>query len=67
MLDCLVIGESGRAIAAFGIAGDEPGPPVSLREQLPVDDEPVSVLSGSLGGAVALEVLSTRQCDGGSL
>jgi alpha-beta hydrolase superfamily lysophospholipase len=29
-----------------------------LRDQLPVDDEPVGVLGGSLGGAVALQVLT---------
>ncbi|SNR27969.1 hypothetical protein SAMN06265360_101147 [Haloechinothrix alba] len=33
----------------------------ALREQLPVDDEPISLLGGSLGGAVALQVLTTQQ------
>ncbi|HVW41027.1 MAG TPA: prolyl oligopeptidase family serine peptidase [Amycolatopsis sp.] len=33
----------------------------ALRDQLPVDDEPVSVLGASLGGAVALQVLTTRR------
>lgn len=33
----------------------------ALRDQLPVDDEPIGVLGGSLGGAVALEVLTTHQ------
>ncbi|AFU02265.1 alpha/beta hydrolase family protein [Nocardia brasiliensis] len=31
----------------------------ALREQLPVDDGPIGVLGGSLGGAVALNVLTT--------
>ncbi|MFC4374982.1 prolyl oligopeptidase family serine peptidase [Nocardia halotolerans] len=40
-------------------AADEfPAALAALREQLPVDDEPVCVLGGSLGGAVALEVLT---------
>jgi len=34
---------------------------VALRDQLPVDDEPIGLLGGSLGGAVALEVLTTRR------
>ncbi len=33
----------------------------ALREQLPVDGEPVGVLGGSLGAAVALEVLITQR------
>lgn len=42
-------------------AADEfPAALAALREQLPVDDEPVGVLGGSLGGAVALEVLARR-------
>src|SRR5918998_672270 len=41
-------------------AADEfPAALVALRDQLPVDDEPIGVLGGSLGGAVALEVLTT--------
>lgn len=41
-------------------AADEfPAALAALRDQLPVDDEPVSILGGSLGGAVALEVLAT--------
>jgi hypothetical protein len=41
-------------------AADEfPAALVALRDQLPVDDEPVGVLGGSLGGAVALEVVTT--------
>ena len=41
-------------------AADEfPAVLVALRDQLPVDDEPIGVLGGSLGGAVALEVLTT--------
>jgi dienelactone hydrolase len=40
-------------------AADEfPAALAALRDQLPVDDEPVCVLGGSLGGAVALEVLT---------
>jgi pimeloyl-ACP methyl ester carboxylesterase len=43
-------------------AADEfPAALASLRDQLPVDDEPIGVLGGSLGGAVALEVLATRR------
>jgi len=43
-------------------AADEfPAALTALRDQLPVDDEPVSVLGGSLGGAVALEVLTTQR------
>ncbi len=41
-------------------AADEfPAALAALRDQLPVDDEPIGVLGGSLGGAVALEVLTT--------
>lgn len=40
-------------------AADEfPAALTALRDQLPVDDEPVSVLGASLGGAVALQVLT---------
>jgi pimeloyl-ACP methyl ester carboxylesterase len=40
-------------------AADEfPAALAALRDRLPVDDEPVAVLGGSLGGAVALEVLT---------
>ncbi|GAA1205620.1 prolyl oligopeptidase family serine peptidase [Pseudonocardia alaniniphila] len=43
-------------------AADEfPAALVALRDQLPVDDEPIGILGGSLGGAVALEVLATRR------
>ncbi|MER7402509.1 prolyl oligopeptidase family serine peptidase [Streptomyces sp. NPDC000070] len=43
-------------------AADEfPAALVALREQLPVDDEPVSLLGASLGGAVALQVLTTQR------
>lgn len=41
-------------------AADEfPAALAALRDQLPVDDEPIGILGGSLGGAVALEVLTT--------
>jgi len=41
-------------------AADEfPAALAALRDQLPVDDTPIGVLGGSLGGAVALEVLTT--------
>lgn len=40
-------------------AADEfPAALTALRDQLPVDDEPVSILGASLGGAVALQVLT---------
>jgi alpha-beta hydrolase superfamily lysophospholipase len=43
-------------------ATDEfPAALAALRGQLPVDDEPIGILGGSLGGAVALEVLTTQQ------
>ena len=43
-------------------AADEfPAALAALRDQLPVDDGPIGVLGGSLGGAVALEVLTTQQ------
>lgn len=43
-------------------AADEfPAALAALRDQLPVDDGPVSVLGASLGGAVALQVLTTRR------
>jgi len=43
-------------------AADEfPAALAALRDQLPVDDEPVSVLGGSLGGAVALHVLTAQR------
>jgi dienelactone hydrolase len=40
-------------------AEEFPAALVALRDQLPVDDGPIGVLGGSLGGAVVLEVLST--------
>jgi dienelactone hydrolase len=43
-------------------AADEfPAALAALRDQLPVDDEPIGILGGSLGGAVALEVLTTQR------
>jgi pimeloyl-ACP methyl ester carboxylesterase len=43
-------------------AADEfPAALTALRDQLPVDDEPVSVLGASLGGAVALQVLTASE------
>ena len=41
-------------------AEEFPAALTALRDQLPVDDEPVSVLGASLGGAVALQVLTTQ-------
>jgi dienelactone hydrolase len=42
-------------------AEEFPAALVALRDQLPVDDGPIGVLGGSLGGAVALEVLTMRR------
>jgi dienelactone hydrolase len=42
-------------------AEEFPAALAALRDQLPVDDEPIGVLGGSLGGAVALQVLTTRR------
>ena len=43
-------------------AADEfPAALASLRDQLPVNDEPVGIVGGSLGGAVALQVLTAGQ------
>jgi dienelactone hydrolase len=43
-------------------AADEfPAALAALRDQLPVDDEPVGVLGASLGGAVALQVLTASE------
>lgn len=43
-------------------AADEfPAALAALRDQLPVDDEPIGILGGSLGGAVALDVLTTQR------
>lgn len=43
-------------------AADEfPAALAALREQLPVDDGPIGLLGGSLGGTVALQVLATQQ------
>ncbi|GAA5061034.1 alpha/beta hydrolase family protein [Nocardia callitridis] len=43
-------------------AADEfPAALAAVRDQLPVDDGPVAILGGSLGGAVALEVLARAE------
>jgi dienelactone hydrolase len=43
-------------------AADEfPAALTALRDQLPVDDEPVGILGASLGGAVALQVLTASE------
>ena len=42
-------------------AAEFPAALAALRDQLPVDDEPVGVLGGSLGGAVALRVLTAGE------
>jgi predicted esterase len=43
-------------------AADEfPAALTALRDQLPVDDEPASILGASLGGAVALQVLTASE------
>jgi dienelactone hydrolase len=42
-------------------AEEFPAALAALRDQLPVDDGPIGILGGSLGGAVALEVLTTRR------
>ncbi|MEO3755900.1 prolyl oligopeptidase family serine peptidase [Streptomyces sp. B6B3] len=42
-------------------AEEFPAALAALREQLPVDDGPVGVLGASLGGAVALRVLTTHR------
>jgi dienelactone hydrolase len=42
-------------------AAEFPAALAALREQLPVDDEPVGVLGASLGGAVALQVLTAGE------
>jgi pimeloyl-ACP methyl ester carboxylesterase len=42
-------------------AEEFPAALVALRDQLPVDDGPIGVLGGSLGGTVALEVLTARR------
>lgn len=44
-----------RAVAEF------PAALAALRDQLPVDNEPVSILGASLGGSVALQVLTAGQ------
>lgn len=42
-------------------AADEfPSALAALRDQLPVDDDPIGILGGSLGGAVALQVWATQ-------
>lgn len=42
----------------YQAAEEFPAALAALRDQLPVDDQPVGVLGGSLGGGVALEVLT---------
>ena len=42
-------------------AEEFPAALAALRDQLPVDDEPIGILGGSRGGAVALEVLTTQR------
>jgi pimeloyl-ACP methyl ester carboxylesterase len=42
-------------------AAEFPAALAALRDQLPVDDAPVCVLGGSLGGAVALQVLTAGE------
>ncbi|MBN6038192.1 alpha/beta hydrolase [Amycolatopsis sp. 195334CR] len=42
-------------------AEEFPAALASIRDQLPVDDGPIGVLGGSLGGAVALQVLAGTQ------
>ncbi|WP_338779191.1 prolyl oligopeptidase family serine peptidase [Streptomyces sp. DG1A-41] len=42
-------------------AEEFPAALAALRDQLPVDDEPISLLGASLGGAVALRLLTTRR------
>lgn len=42
-------------------AAEFPAALAALREQLPVDDGPLSVLGASLGGTVALQVLAAQQ------
>lgn len=46
---------------AHQAAAEFPAALTALRDQLPVDDEPVGVLGASLGGAVALQVLTAGQ------
>jgi len=49
-------------------AADEfPAALAELRDQLPVDDEPISVLGASLGAAVALQVLTAPPTPIGAL
>src|SRR5688500_8557969 len=45
----------------YQAAGEFPAALAALRDQLPVDNGPIGVLGGSLGGAVVLEVLTTQQ------
>ncbi|GHF68673.1 dienelactone hydrolase [Amycolatopsis bartoniae] len=42
-------------------AEEFPAALASVREQLPVDDEPIGILGASLGGAVALQVLTAQR------
>jgi len=42
-------------------AEEFPAALAALRDQLSVDDEPIGILGGSLGGAVALEVWATQR------
>jgi pimeloyl-ACP methyl ester carboxylesterase len=45
----------------YQAAEEFPAALAALRAQLPVDDEPVGILGGSLGGAVALQVLTAGE------
>ncbi len=45
----------------FQAADEFPDALAALRDQLPVDDEPIGILGGSLGGAVALEVWARQR------
>jgi dienelactone hydrolase len=45
----------------YQAAAEFPAALSALREQLPVDDQPVAVLGASLGGAVALQVLTAGE------
>jgi pimeloyl-ACP methyl ester carboxylesterase len=60
----LIVEDSLMAYAApftHQAADEFPAALAALREQLPVDDGPIGLLGGSLGGSVALQVLTTQQ------